>query len=137
MLSKSFLIFNCRLQLSVNIIILMMLMSEEIPHIHENISVSTEQTISMTTEPCTFFSVKFSTWKHKRQSSVEVIVRSMKVVCKNVTKHAKWGQLNTYKKVCCNKVHHNSSFMLIKCTYSCFHLFHFLNFCNVHNPWSS
>jgi hypothetical protein len=66
-----------------------MLMSEEIPHIHENIRVSTEQTISMTTEPCTFFGVKFSTRKHKRQSSVEGIVRSIKVICKNVTKHAK------------------------------------------------
>ena len=57
----------------------------------------------MTSEPHTFFGVKFSTGKHKRQSSVKGFVRSIKVACKNVTKHAKWGQLNTYKKVCCNK----------------------------------
>jgi len=43
----------------------------------------------MTNEPRTFFGVRFSTRKHKRQSSVEGIVRSIKVVCKNVTKHAK------------------------------------------------
>ena len=67
----------------------MMLRSEEVPHIHENISVSTEKTVSMTTEQCTIFSVKFSTRKHKRPSSVEGTVRSIKVVWKNVTKHAK------------------------------------------------
>jgi len=43
----------------------------------------------MTNEPRTFFDDRFSTRKHKRQSSVEGIVRSIKVVCKNVTKHAK------------------------------------------------